>query len=72
MHHIIDPATHAPARTPWRTVSVAAADCAQANVATTAALIRGHGAVGWLEALRLPARLVARDGSTRTVGGWPS
>ena len=72
MHHIIDPATHAPARTPWRTVSVAAADCAQANIATTAALIRGQAAPGWLEALRLPARLVARDGSTRTVGGWPS
>jgi thiamine biosynthesis lipoprotein ApbE len=72
MHHIIDPATQAPARTPWRTVSVAAADCAQANVATTAALIRGHAAPGWLEVLRLPARLVARDGSTTTVGGWPS
>jgi len=72
MHHIIDPATQAPASTPWRTVSVAAADCAQANVATTAALIRGYGAADWLEGLRLPARFVAHDGSTRTVGGWPS
>jgi thiamine biosynthesis lipoprotein ApbE len=72
MHHIIDPDTQAPAHTPWRTVSVAAADCAQANIATTAALIRAEKAPSWLEALRLPARLVACDGSTKTVGGWPT
>ena len=35
MHHIIDPATGAPARSAWRTVSVAAASCADANIATT-------------------------------------
>jgi thiamine biosynthesis lipoprotein len=72
MHHIIDPATGAPSRTRWRTVSVAAADCAEANIATTAALVRDEAAVGWLGGLGLPARLVDRRGRVATVGGWPA
>ena len=36
-HHVIDPRTGAPAKTPWRTVSVAAASCVDANTASTAA-----------------------------------
>lgn len=71
MHHIIDPATEQPADTPWRTVSVAAADCADANIASTAAMLRGEDAPGWLERLGLPARLVRRDGAVVTVAGWP-
>lgn len=71
MHHIIDPATAAPARTPWRTVSVAAADCADANIAATAAIVRGERAVAWLAQAGLPARLVANDGEVVTVGDWP-
>jgi FAD:protein FMN transferase len=72
MHHIIDPASGAPARTPWRTVSVAAADCAQANIAATAALVRADAAADWLAAIGLPARLQSRDGRVTTVGDWPS
>jgi FAD:protein FMN transferase len=72
MHHIIDPATGAPSRTRWRTVSVAAADCAEANIATTAALVRDEAALRWLGGLGLPARLVDRRGRVATVGGWPS
>jgi FAD:protein FMN transferase len=71
MHHIIDPRTGAPARTCWRTVSVAAADCAQANIAATAALIRGQAGAAWLAKHSLPARLVDRDGGVTVVGGWP-
>jgi thiamine biosynthesis lipoprotein ApbE len=71
MHHLIDPRTGVPARSPWRTASVAAADCAQANIAATAALLRGHSAPAWLEELRLPARLVANDGRSITIGAWP-
>jgi thiamine biosynthesis lipoprotein ApbE len=48
MHHVLDPATGLPAQGRWRTVSVAAEDCAQANIATTAALIRSGGALDWL------------------------
>jgi thiamine biosynthesis lipoprotein ApbE len=72
MHHLIDPGTGRPARTPWRTVSVAAADCAQANIAATAAMLRGLAAPSWLDELNLPARLVACDGRVRTVGRWPA
>jgi thiamine biosynthesis lipoprotein len=72
MHHIIDPATHAPVDSAWRTVSVAAATCVDANIASTAALVRGDSCVAWLAASGLPARLVAQDGSVLRVGGWPA
>jgi thiamine biosynthesis lipoprotein len=71
MHHIIDPATGAPVETRWRTVSVAAADCTEANIASTAALVRGDAAPDWLEGLGLPARLIDADGRVTTVGDWP-
>ena len=72
MHHIIDPGTGAPVRTSWRTVSVAAADCTEANIATTAALVRADAAPAWLERLGMPARLVDWDGCVTTVGDWPA
>ena len=72
LHHIIVPATGRPAVSCWRTVSVAAASCVGANVASTAAILRGGQAPRWLDGLRLPARLVRHDGSTITVGGWPA
>ena len=71
MHHIIDPASGAPATEVWRTVSVAANDCVDANIAATAAIVRGARAPEWLAELGLPARLVDRSGNVRTVGGWP-
>ncbi|MFI4984419.1 MAG: FAD:protein FMN transferase [Solirubrobacterales bacterium] len=72
MHHIIDPATGAPVETTWRTVSVAAADCTEANIASTAALVRSDAAPEWLEGLGLPARLVNADGRVTAVGDWPA
>jgi thiamine biosynthesis lipoprotein ApbE len=72
MHHIIDPATGAPARSCWRTVSVAAADCAQANIATTASIVRSHDALAWLDGLGLPARLADHDGGVVRSGQWPA
>lgn len=71
MHHIVDPATGSPVADVWRTVSVAASDCADANIAATAAIVRGPRAPDWLAGLRLPARLVARGGDVLTVGSWP-
>ncbi len=71
MHHIIDPSSGAPALAPWRTVSVAAADCTDANIAATAALVRGRRAPAWLDELGLPARLVAHDGAVLRIGDWP-
>ena len=71
LHHIVDPATGRPARAYWRTVSVAAASCAGANIAATAAIVRGERAIRWLEDLRLPARLVRHDETVVTTAGWP-
>jgi FAD:protein FMN transferase len=72
MHHIIDPATGAPAQNTWRTVSVAAASCADANIATTSALIRAGAAPAWLARMGVPARLVSRSGRVYTIGAWPA
>jgi FAD:protein FMN transferase len=71
MHHIVDPATGEPARSCWRTVSVAAGSCTDANAASTAAIVRGAAAIGWLQDLSLPARLVREDGSVAVIAGWP-
>ncbi|MGO9819856.1 MAG: FAD:protein FMN transferase [Solirubrobacteraceae bacterium] len=71
VHHLLDPATGLPADGGWRTVSVAAATCLDANIASTAAIVRGERAVEWLESLGLPARLVGEDGVAHHVAGWP-
>ena len=71
VHHIIDPATGGPVQSCWRTVSVAAASCVDANTASTAAIIRSAAALPWLRDAGLPARLVREDGSVETTAGWP-
>jgi len=71
VHHIVAPGTGRPAQSCWRTATVAAKSCLDANIAATAAIVRGERAAGWLERLRLPARLVRHDGSIVTVAGWP-
>jgi thiamine biosynthesis lipoprotein len=71
VHHLINPASGAPVRTVWRTASVAAASCLDANTASTAAIVRGERAAGWLESLGLPSRLVSVGGRARHLAGWP-
>ena len=71
-HHLLDPATGLPATGPWRTATVVAATCADANVAATAAIVMGDRAPAWLARHGLPARLVAEDGSVLRVAGWPA
>jgi thiamine biosynthesis lipoprotein len=71
-HHIVDPRTGDAPPAMWRTVSVAAANCVDANTASTAAIIEGPAAPSWLAGQRLPARLVDVDGRTVNVAGWPS
>ncbi len=71
VHHILNPVTSLPADPWWRTVSVAAADCVQANAASTAAIVLAEQAVEWLERLGLPARLVRLDGTVASTSGWP-
>ncbi len=71
LHHVVDPATGRPAAVVWRTVTVAASSCLDANIASTAALIFGRHAPTWLGEHGLDARLVRSDGSVVVVGGWP-
>jgi thiamine biosynthesis lipoprotein len=71
LHHLVNPFTGRPADGPWRTASVAAATCVDANIAATAAILLGERAPGWLSGNALPARLVATDGTIRRVAGWP-
>jgi thiamine biosynthesis lipoprotein ApbE len=71
LHHILDPRSGLPAPV-WRMVSVAAATALDANIASTAAIIRGQAAMGWLSGLGLAVRLVAADGAVITTGGWPA
>jgi thiamine biosynthesis lipoprotein len=72
LHHIVDPHTGAPAPSPYRTVSVAAASCVDANIASTAAMVRGAAAPDWLERTGLPARLVTLDGVILHLNHWPT
>jgi thiamine biosynthesis lipoprotein len=72
LHHILDPATGAPVSEHWRTVSVVAGSCVDANIASTTAILRGAAAPRWLAGAGLPARLVRTDGSVAVTAGWPA
>ncbi len=71
-HHILDPASGHPTAGPWRTVSVVAACCVDANIASTGAIVMGERAEAWLDAQGLAARLVDATGSATLLGGWPA
>lgn len=71
MHHILDPRFGQPAEAVWRSATVASGSCLRANAFSTAAIVRGYAAVGWLESRKLAARLVDRNGNVVVTGGWP-
>ncbi len=71
-HHIIDPATGLPAAGPWRTVTVVAGTCVDANTVSTGAIVKGAAAPDWLRTIGLPARLVSTDGDVVRINGWPA
>lgn len=71
MHHVLDPRTSLPAPTLWRTVSVAAPTCVEANALATASIVRGHRAVPWLAGQDITARLVTASGDVIRIGSWP-
>jgi len=70
-HHLLDPLTGEPTRGPWRTVSATGATCVAANTASTAAIVMGDKAVGWLTARDIPARLVDTQGRIVRTARWP-
>ncbi|MBF5081220.1 FAD:protein FMN transferase [Quadrisphaera sp. INWT6] len=71
-HHVLDPATGLPAEPVWRTASVVAPSCAEANALSTAALVLGAAAPAWLAEQHATARLVGDDGDVVLVGPWPA
>jgi thiamine biosynthesis lipoprotein len=70
-HHVLDPATGQSATEHWRTATVAAQTCVDANAASTGALVKGAEGATWLEEQQLPSRLVHRGGAVRLIAGWP-
>lgn len=71
LHHIVDPSTGLPAAGPWRTVTCVAGTCLDANIAATAAIVKGAGAVDWLSGRDVPARLVSAHSEVARTPGWP-
>ena len=71
LHHIVDPRTAAPAAPVWRSATVAAPTCVDANTASTAAVILGHDAGRWLSEHGYIARLVDERHRVLRVGDWP-
>jgi len=70
-HHLVDPATGKPAVSPWRTATVAAPSCVDANTVATAAIVKADRAPDWVAGIGLPTRLVATDGRVLLFNGWP-
>ena len=71
VHHIVDPRSGLPVDDVWRTVTVSAGTCVEANTASTAAIVRGPEALPWLRQAQVSARLVTRSGRVLCTGGWP-
>ncbi|MFC6705840.1 FAD:protein FMN transferase [Flexivirga alba] len=70
-HHIVDPRTGAPADAVWEQVTVAGSTALEANSASTAAIVLGADAAGWLAERGLPALLIGPGGARRHTPGWP-
>lgn len=71
LHHLIDPLTGLPAVSPWRTVTVAAGSCLDADIASTAAMVLGARGRDWLARTGLPARLVPAGPAPAGGAGAP-
>ncbi|GAA4168791.1 FAD:protein FMN transferase [Gryllotalpicola koreensis] len=71
MHHILDPRSGLPAPETWRSVTVVADSCLDANAVSTAAIVRGPRAIEWINTLGYAARLVSSAGRVHAIGGWP-
>jgi FAD:protein FMN transferase len=58
-HHLIDPSTGAPARSPWEQVTVCGLTCVGADIAAKAAFLLGSDGPAWLDMRGLPGRFIA-------------
>lgn len=69
-HHLIDPSTGLPSRSPWEQVTVCGRTCLAADIAAKAAFLLGAAGPAWLDARRLPGRFVGRDGRIVPNSSW--
>jgi len=72
VHHLIDPHTGLPSTSPFRTVTVVAATCVQADVAAKTALLMGEPGLDFVANLGMHAFAVRQDGTTTHTAGWPA
>jgi thiamine biosynthesis lipoprotein len=68
-HHLIDPATGRPSRSPWDEVTVCGASCLAADVAAKAAFLLGADGPDWLDERGLPGRFLA-NGRAHENASW--
>ncbi len=69
-HHLLDPGTGLPVSGPWRSVTALGHTCSAANTATTAAMVLGAAAPGWLAEHEVAAVLVDGDGHRHATERW--
>ena len=69
-HHLIDPSTGEPARSPWTEVTVSAATCVQADIAAKAAFLLGDAGPEWLDERQLPGRFLDEHGGELANESW--
>ena len=72
VHHILDPRFGLPAEPVWRSVTVAAPTCLEANAFSTGAIVRGFKALEWFRTAGVSARFVDSRGRVATTGDWPA
>ncbi|MGI8826737.1 MAG: FAD:protein FMN transferase [Chloroflexota bacterium] len=70
-HHLIDHRTGRPSSSAFRTVTVVAASCVEADVAAKTALLLGEQGMDFLEGKGLHGMAVRHDGSTIATREWP-
>jgi thiamine biosynthesis lipoprotein ApbE len=69
-HHLIDPVTQRPSRSPWLTVTASGATCVGADVAAKAGFLLGAAGPERLDEWGVPARFVDDDGRVHENDAW--
>jgi thiamine biosynthesis lipoprotein len=60
-HHLIDPATGEPSRSPWTHVTVVGRTCLAADICAKAGFLHGEDGPEWLDDHGIPGRFLADD-----------
>ena len=69
-HHMIDPRTGRPARSPWEQVTVCGDSCLSADIAAKAAFVLGDDGPDWLQERDLPGRFLTAEGVIVATRDW--